>query len=145
MFDMANVCLENLPADRPRYLMGVGTPEDILQAIAMGVDMFDCVLPTRNARNGTLFTTLGKINIKNSRYAKDNGPLDPGCTCGTCAGYSRAYLRHLFQAGEVSVLRLLTIHNLHFYFNLMRAAQKAIAENRYLDYHQSFFTVSNSV
>ena len=140
MREMTQVCTDRMPTDKPRYLMGVGTPEDILSAIAMGVDMFDCVLPTRNARNGTLFTSLGKINIKNARHADDPAPLDPNCACTTCTDYSRAYLRHLYRAGEVSVLRLLTQHNLYFYFRMMENAQIAIAENRYLDYYQAFFT-----
>ena len=140
MYEMTDLCAGRLPQGKPRYLMGVGMPEDILKAIGYGVDMFDCVIPTRNARNATLFTTKGKLNIKNARYADDETPLDPNCGCPTCKAYSRAYLRHLYQAGEVSVLRLLTIHNLHFYFTMMHNAQKAIAENQYSAYYHSFLT-----
>lgn len=116
-----------LPADRPRYVMGMGTPEDLLDLVGMGVDMFDCVMPTRNARNGTLFTTHGKISIKRAEYARDQRPLDPECSCYTCATFSRAYLRHLFQAGEILAARLHTLHNLHFYLDLMRRVREAIA------------------
>jgi queuine tRNA-ribosyltransferase len=120
-----------LPEDRPRYLMGVGTPLDILQSVALGIDMFDCVLPTRNARNGTLFTSAGRIAIKNARYASDEGPLDPDCRCYTCSNFSRAYLRHLFVAREMTASTLNTIHNLHFYIDLMRRIRLAIEEDRF--------------
>jgi queuine tRNA-ribosyltransferase len=115
-----------LPGDAPRYLMGVGTPQDIVQAVARGVDMFDCVLPTRNARNGTLFTGTGRINIKGAAHARDERPLDPDCACYTCRHFSRAYLRHLYVADEILGLRLNTIHNLHYYAELMRQARQAI-------------------
>ncbi|WP_437591833.1 tRNA guanosine(34) transglycosylase Tgt [Sorangium sp. So ce1000] len=122
----------HLDRTRPRYLMGVGTPLDLVHAIGAGVDMFDCVLPTRNARNGQALTQHGKIVIKQARYKEDRSPLDPTCSCPTCAGgYSRAYLRHLYMAGEILVLRLLTEHNLHLYGRLMREARAAIAEGRY--------------
>ncbi|HEY4719502.1 MAG TPA: tRNA guanosine(34) transglycosylase Tgt [Candidatus Methylomirabilis sp.] len=120
-----------LPADRPRYLMGVGTPEDLLRAIPLGVDFFDCVMPTRHGRTGTLFTSRGRLNIKGARYAHDPAPLDPACTCDTCREYSRAYLRHLFVSGEILGLRLNTLHNLHYYGHLMQAARRAIEEGRY--------------
>ena len=121
-----------LDAARPRYLMGVGTPSDLCQGIGAGIDMFDCVLPTRNARNGQALTRSGKIVIKHARYKADPSPLDPQCPCPTCAaGYSRAYLRHLFLAGEILVLRLLSAHNLHLYGALMREARTAILEHRY--------------
>jgi queuine tRNA-ribosyltransferase len=139
MADMTDLCTERLPEDKPRYLMGVGTPRDILRAIGAGVDMFDCVIPTRNARNGTVFTSEGKVNIKNAKHVDDPQPLDSKCDCYTCTNFSRAYLSHLFRAGEVSILRLLTIHNLHFYLRMMEGAQKAIAENRYSEYDQAFF------
>ncbi len=119
-----------LPSDRPRYLMGVGTPGDILQAVRHGIDMFDCVLPTRNARNGTLFTRQGKLIIKNAQYADDPRPIEPGCSCDTCRHYSRAYLRHLYRAGEILAMRLNTLHNLHFYLNWMMEIRRAIAEDR---------------
>jgi queuine tRNA-ribosyltransferase len=115
-----------LPAEAPRYLMGVGTPEDLLECIARGVDMFDCVLPTRNARNGTLFTSVGRLNIKGAAFARDEGPVDPACSCYTCRHFSRAYLRHLYVAHEILGLRLNTIHNLHYYEALMRQAREAI-------------------
>jgi queuine tRNA-ribosyltransferase len=115
-----------LPEDRPRYLMGVGTPEDLRAAVAAGVDMFDCVLPTRNARNGQAFTSEGRVNIKQARYQDDPGPLDPRCDCPTCTRYSRAYLRHLFVAREILVLRLLSLHNLHHYGALMRGLRDEI-------------------
>ncbi len=119
-----------LPPDRPRYLMGVGTPSDILEAVQHGVDMFDCVLPTRNARNGMLFTSRGRIVIKNAKYAEDEHPVDSDCTCYCCRHYSRAYLRHLYLAGEILAMRLNTIHNLHFYFHLMGEVRQAIEEDR---------------
>jgi len=120
-----------LPADRPRYLMGVGTPEDLLAGIAAGIDMFDCVLPTRCARNGLLFTSRGKVVIRNARYADDEGPVDPACACYTCRTFSRAYLRHLFKAGEILGLRLNTVHNLHHYLRLVEGARQAIDEGRF--------------
>jgi queuine tRNA-ribosyltransferase len=120
-----------LPREKPRYLMGVGTPEDLLAGISAGVDMFDCVLPTRTARNGLLFTSRGRLNVKNARFADDEGPLDPGCTCYTCQTFSRAYLRHLFRAGEILALRLNTVHNLHHYLRLMEGARVAIQEGRF--------------
>ncbi|HEY6002923.1 MAG TPA: tRNA guanosine(34) transglycosylase Tgt [Anaeromyxobacter sp.] len=120
-----------LPAAKPRYLMGVGTPGDLLAGIAAGIDMFDCVLPTRTARNGLLFTSRGKLVVKNARHADDGGPADPACACYTCRTFSRAYLRHLFQAGEILGLRLNTLHNLHFYLSLMDGARRAIEEGRF--------------
>ncbi len=116
-----------LPVDRPRYLMGVGTPEDIVQAVCSGVDLFDCVMPTRNARNGHLFTSTGVVRLRNARYQSDTGPVDGACDCYTCRHYSRAYLRHLDQAKEILGSRLNTIHNLHYYQNLMRRLRDAIA------------------
>jgi queuine tRNA-ribosyltransferase len=120
-----------LPEDRPRYLMGVGYPEDILHAIACGVDLFDCVLPTRSARTGKVFTSVGELVIKNARFADDPRPLDESCSCPTCAVYSRAALRHLFTANEVTSAVLLTMHNLWFYLSLMRGAREAIMAGRY--------------
>jgi len=128
---MTAVSTAELPEDRPRYLMGAGTPVDILESVALGIDMFDCVLPTRNARNGTLFTSAGKIAIKNARYASDESPLDPECRCYTCSSFSRAYLRHLFVAREMTASTLNTIHNLHFYLDLMRRIRLAIEEDRF--------------
>ncbi len=115
-----------MPEDRPRYLMGVGYPQDIVAAVLRGVDMFDCVMPTRHARNGHLFTSGGVINIRNAAHQRDTGPLDPGCSCPTCTRYSRAYLRHLDRCNEILGVRLGTIHNLHFYLDLMRQIRAAI-------------------
>lgn len=120
-----------LPADRPRYLMGVGTPVDLVTAIGAGVDMFDCVLPTRCARNGLLFTHQGRLNLRNATHARDERPPDPECGCYTCRTHSRAYLRHLFAADELLALRLATLHNLHHFLELMREARRAIEEDRY--------------
>ncbi|MGA2954903.1 MAG: tRNA guanosine(34) transglycosylase Tgt [Thermodesulfobacteriota bacterium] len=119
-----------LPAHQPRYLMGVGTPGDIARAIQQGVDMFDCVLPTRNARNGMLFTRKGRLVIKNARFAEDDLPIEPGCSCYTCRHYSRAYLRHLYLAEEILAMRLNTIHNLHFYLTFMKEIRQAIDQDR---------------
>lgn len=120
----------HLPQDRPRYLMGVGRPQDIVAAVKRGVDMFDCVMPTRNARNGHLFTSQGVVKLKNAVHRNDTGPLDPDCSCYTCSHYSRSYLRHLAQCNEILGARLNTIHNLHFYLQLMRDLRQAIAEQR---------------
>ncbi len=120
-----------LPGERPRYLMGVGRPQDLVEAVAAGCDLFDCVLPTRNARNGALFTSEGRVNIKQERYRRDGGPLDPRCACETCRNYSRAYLRHLFLSNEILASRLHTIHNLTYYLGLMAGMRRAIAEGRF--------------
>jgi queuine tRNA-ribosyltransferase len=125
-----------LPAGKPRYLMGVGTPEDLLAGIAAGVDMFDCVLPTRTARNGLLFTSRGRVVIRNARHADDARPADPDCGCYACTTFTRAYLRHLFKAGELLGLRLNTLHNLHFYLSLMADARTAIAAGRFEDFRR---------
>jgi queuine tRNA-ribosyltransferase len=122
--------IPHMPKDRPRYLMGVGKPEDIVQAVVRGIDMFDCVIPTRHARNGHLFTSAGVVNIRNSVHQSDLGPLDPACACYTCRNYSRAYLRHLDRCNEILGSRLNTLHNLHFYLDLMRSLRAAIAEGR---------------
>jgi queuine tRNA-ribosyltransferase len=120
-----------MPADRPRYLMGVGTPADLVKAVARGVDMFDCVMPTRHARNGQLFTSEGPLNIRNSRFQADTGPIDPRCDCYACRHYSRSYLRHLQQCNEILGARLATIHNLYFYLTLMARAREAIESRRF--------------
>ncbi len=120
-----------IPEERPRYLMGVGTPRDLVRSVALGIDMFDCVLPTRNARNGCLFTSRGRVLIKNACYAEDPGPLDPDCGCRTCRRYSRAYLRHLFMAGEHLSAVLNTVHNLTFYLDTMRKIRQAIASDSF--------------
>lgn len=120
-----------MPADKPRYLMGIGTPADIVKAVARGIDLFDCVLPTRNARNGHLFTENGVVRIRNARYRDDPGPLQEGCECYTCRNYSRAYLRHLDRCGEILGARLNTIHNLHYYLTLMQRIRSAVADGSF--------------
>jgi queuine tRNA-ribosyltransferase len=127
-----------LPANRPRYLMGVGTPEDLLDGIAAGIDMFDCVMPTRNARNGWLFTRFGDLKLRNSRYRADSAPLDETCACPTCRTFSRSYLHHLQRVNEILGARLNTVHNLHFYLDLMREARAAIAEGRFAAFRAGF-------
>lgn len=127
-----------LPEEKPRYLMGVGPPDDVLNAIERGVDMFDCVMPTRNARNGSLFTSTGKLNIKNARYARDFGPLDAACSCPVCRTYTRAYLHHLYRAREILSLRLNTLHNLFFMLQLADSAREAIQDGRFLDFKRAF-------
>jgi queuine tRNA-ribosyltransferase len=131
LYDAVEMATPMLPSDRPRYLMGVGYPEDMLHAVACGVDLFDCVLPTRSARTGKVFTSAGELNIKNARYADDDRKLDEDCDCPTCGAYSRAAVRHLFVAGEVTSVVLLTVHNLSFFVSLMRAAREAIMAGRY--------------
>ena len=128
-----------LPADRPRYLMGVGTPEDLVEGIAAGIDMFDCVMPTRNARNGWLFTRHGDLKLRNSRYRNETGPADETCSCATCRNFSRAYLHHLQRVNEILGARLNTIHNLHFYLSLMREARTAIEADRFEAFRQAVF------
>jgi queuine tRNA-ribosyltransferase len=127
-----------LPEDRPRYLMGVGTPEDLVEGVFHGIDMFDCVMPTRCARNGLLFTNGEKVVIKNARYREDALPLDSECDCYTCQNYSRAYLRHLFVAGEILAMVLNTIHNLRYYLHLMERIREAIREGRYPEFRDRF-------
>jgi queuine tRNA-ribosyltransferase len=128
-----------LPADRPRYVMGMGTPEDLVEAVRRGVDMFDCVLPTRNARNGWLFTHDGQVKIRNRRYTADTGPVDAQCDCYTCRHYSRAYLRHLQQCNEILGARLATLHNLYYYQSLMRGLRQAIEQKRLDDFVEKFY------
>ena len=130
-YDVAEFTAGLLPDDRPRYLMGVGTPEDLVECVARGIDMFDCVMPTRNARNGGVFTSEGKLVIKNARYARDDRPLDPACECGVCRRYSRGYIRHLFVAGEMLAGILATHHNLYFYLDTMRKIRQAIQSGEF--------------
>jgi queuine tRNA-ribosyltransferase len=127
-----------MPQDKPRYLMGVGTPEDLVAAVSNGIDMFDCVMPTRNARNGWIFTRNGDIKLKNARYKMDTGPLDPECTCYTCQNFSRAYLHHLFRLGEILGARLNTLHNLHYYQELMAGMRKAIESHTFEEFKRDF-------
>ena len=128
-----------LPMDKPKYIMGVGTPEDLVELIAMGADMFDCVMPTRNARNGQLFTTKGTLNICNARYREDKNPIDNTCTCYTCRHYSRAYLRHLYTCREILAYRLNTIHNLSYYLNLVKEIRIAIIEDAFESFRINFY------
>ncbi len=134
---------DSLPTTKPRYLMGVGTPEDMLTGIEHGIDMFDCVMPTRNARHGNLFTSTGRLNIKNARFARDDTPLDATCGCPVCRVYSRAYLSHLFRAGELTALRLNTLHNLFFMIQLAVQAREAICNNRYVAFKRAFLQAYN--
>ncbi len=131
MYRITGYSTQRMPEGKPRYLMGVGTPENLLHAIALGVDMFDCVMPTRNARNGMLFTSTGTVNIRNAQHKTDRQPVDLECDCYTCAAFSRSYLRHLFAAKEILGLQLATLHNITYYLKLMRDAREAIIENRY--------------
>ena len=138
MYSVVEATARRLPEDQPRYLMGTGTPEDLVECVARGIDMFDCVMPTRNARNGQLFTSEGRVNIKNARYAEDDGPLDPRCTCYTCRHHSRAYLRHLYMAGEMTAGALNTLHNLSFYLDTMRRIRDAILFRSFNEFRQDF-------
>lgn len=140
MYDTVQGVMPYIDAARPRYLMGVGTPEDLVENAARGVDMFDCVMPTRNARNGTLFTSFGKINIKSARFATDCAPIDPECNCYACQNYSRAYLSHLYRAGELTFFRLASLHNLHYYLNLMRQMREAIMAGEFEKFRRNFYT-----
>jgi len=138
MYDIVAHTAAQLPEDQPRYLMGTGMPDDLVESVARGIDMFDCVLPTRNARNGQLFTRRGPISIKNARYAEDLQPPDPECGCPTCRHHSRAYLRHLFVSGEMTAATLNTLHNLHFYLDTMRSIRKAIESGTFGLFRQAF-------
>ena len=138
MYSVVEHTARRLPEQQPRYLMGAGTPEDLVECVARGIDMFDCVMPTRNARNGQLFTSQGRITIKNARYAEDERPLDPSCACYTCRRHSRAYLRHLYMAGEMSAGALNTLHNLSFYLDTMRRIRDAIAFRTFNEFRQDF-------
>ncbi|MDQ0877989.1 queuine tRNA-ribosyltransferase [Paenibacillus sp. V4I3] len=139
MYDVLDYTTPLMPANKPRYLMGVGSPDALIEGSIRGIDMFDCVLPTRIARNGTCMTSEGRLVIRNAKHATDFGPLDPKCTCYTCTNYSRAYIRHLIKADETFGIRLTTIHNLHFLLQLMRDVRGAIQEDRLLDFRDEFF------
>lgn len=138
MFGVLDYAPQQLPQDKPRYLMGVGKPDDLVGAVARGVDMFDCVLPTRSGRNGQAFTWNGPINIRNAKYNEDQGPLDPACGCPVCQTWSRAYLHHLVRAGEMLGAMLMTQHNLHFYQDLMQAMRDAIADGEFAAFQRDF-------
>jgi queuine tRNA-ribosyltransferase len=139
MLDMTEHTAALMPKDYPIYLMGVGTPEDLVEGVWRGVDMFDCVMPTRNARNGMLFTSTGKVVIKNARYQRDHRPVDESCSCYTCRNFSRAYLRHLYMAHEVLAANLNSIHNLHYYVGLMADIRKAIEKDRFKEFRHDFY------
>jgi len=140
---IVNLVLGYLPLDKPRYLMGVGVPEDIINAVESGVDMFDCVVPTRYGRNGTAFTSEGKLTIRNSPYIEDFSPLDKECSCYTCKNFSRSYLRHLFNTEEILGLRLVSLHNVHFYLELMRNIRQAIEQDRFREFKKEFLSSYN--
>ncbi|MGQ0543015.1 MAG: tRNA guanosine(34) transglycosylase Tgt [Blastocatellia bacterium] len=138
MYGVLEYLAPQMPADAPRYLMGVGTPEDLLEAVSRGVDMFDCVMPTRNGRTGSVFTSRGKLNIRNARFTTDTEPLDPNCNCSVCRRYTRAYLRHLYQSGEMAAATLISHHNLAFYLETMNKTREAIKSARFADFKKSF-------
>ena len=138
MYEIIDAVEPHMPKEKPRYLMGVGTPSNIIEAVARGVDFFDCVMPARNARHGKLYTWNGTINIKNEKYKLDDGPIDPTCNCPACRSFSRAYLRHLFAAGEMLAMRLAVMHNLHFYNELMARIRKALDEGTFESFRQEY-------
>jgi len=145
MYDTVEYTTQFMPKNKPRYLMGVGTPEDLIENIDRGIDMFDCVMPTRNARNGTLFTTFGRINIKGAIFKEDGKPIDIACDCYTCKNYTRAYLNHLYRSGEMTYFRLASIHNLHYYLTLMRDARKSILEDKWPEFKKDFYLKRDKV
>jgi queuine tRNA-ribosyltransferase len=145
MYAVTGDTASRLPAQQPRYLMGAGTPQDIVECVARGIDMFDCVMPTRHARNGQLFTSQGRLNIKNARFAEDDGPLDPACGCYTCQRHSRAYLRHLYMSGEMAASALNTLHNLTFYLDTMRRIRDAIAFRTFETFRQEFLRTTSGL
>ena len=138
MYEVLDHIAPKMPSDKPRYLMGVGTPEDLVEAVNCGVDMFDCVMPTRNGRTGSAFTSLGKINIRNAKFISDDSPIDDFCPCSVCGRYSRGYLRHLYQAGEMTAAILISHHNVAFYLNTMRRVREAIREGRFQRFRTDF-------
>lgn len=139
MYEMLEETVPELPENKPRYLMGVGSPDYLIEGVIRGIDMFDCVLPTRIGRNGTVMTSKGRLIVRDAKYAKDFTPMDPACDCPACRDHTRAYIRHLLKAGEMYGLRLATIHNLYFLLNLMKSVRKAIMEDRLLDFRDEFF------
>ena len=139
MYEVLDYATDYLPKDKPRYVMGVGTPDHLFEGVERGVDMFDCVLPTRLARNGSAMTSHGKVNIKNARFERDFTPLDHECDCYVCRNYSRAYLRHLFKANEILSSMLLSYHNLHFLVHTMQNIREAIEQDRFTEYKREFY------
>lgn len=144
-FEMSEITVKNIPYDKPRYLMGIGSPEDMVEAISIGIDLFDCVVPTRNARNGTVFTNQGKLVIKNARYVEDKSPIDEECDCYTCKTFSRAYLRHLYMTGEILAMRLLTFHNLYYYSNLMKKIRRSLLRGEFHSFKTELRSRGNQV
>jgi queuine tRNA-ribosyltransferase len=138
MIEVIEEIAPRMPAEKPRYLMGVGTPGDLIEAVARGVDMFDCVLPTRNGRNGQAFTSNGRLNIKNARHVNDHGPLDDACECSVCRRHTRAFIRHLYQSGEMLAGILLTHHNLAFYLDTMRRVRQAIRSGQFAKFRREY-------
>ncbi len=138
MYGVLEFLAPKMPADAPRYLMGVGTPEDLIEGVARGVDMFDCVIPTRNGRTGSAFTSRGKLNIRNAKFADASGPLDPDCECSVCRRYSLAYLRHLYQSGEMSAATLISHHNLAFFLDTMRRVRQSITSGTFSRFQREF-------
>ena len=138
MYEVLDFLAPQMPADAPRYLMGVGTPEDLVEAVNCGVDMFDCVIPTRNGRTGSAFTSHGKLNIRNAKFALDSGPLDPECGCSVCRRYSLGYLRHLYQAGEMNASIMISHHNLAFFMNTMERVREAIKSGTFQAFRKEF-------
>ena len=144
MLEMGEVSLSGLPDGKPKYIMGVGTPEDLVDLVGLGADMFDCVMPTRNARNGQLFTSRGTLNISNARFREETGPVDPDCGCYTCRHYSKAYLRHLYMSKELLAYRLNSIHNIHYYTELMATMRRAVAADRFETFRRDFYNKRRS-
>jgi queuine tRNA-ribosyltransferase len=138
MLEMMDVVLPFIPTEKPRYLMGIGYPEDLVACVTRGMDMFDCVVPSRYGRNGTVFTRRGKLVVKNTPYAKDFSPIDSECSCPVCQNYTRAYLRHLFQAGEILALRLATLHNIYFFMEMMHEMREAILHDVFSEWSERF-------
>ena len=145
MYSMLEAVVPELPTTRPRYLMGVGMPEDLVEGVARGVDLFDCVVPTRHGRTGWLFTSFGRVLIKQARYARDEQPIDPECRCPVCARHSRAYLHHLFTVGDMLGARLNTLHNLHYFADLMRQIRLAIEERSFASFRAEFHALRESL
>ena len=144
MFSVVEFLNDILPKDKPRYLMGVGTPLDLLEGVNLGVDMFDCVMPTRNARKGTVFTWKGKLIIKSARYAQDSNPIDENCDCYACRNFSRGYIRHLFSVDEMLGMRLASIHSLHFYLDFMKKIRIAISQNKFSEFYHKYKEIISS-
>jgi queuine tRNA-ribosyltransferase len=140
MYNILHSVVNDLPSDSPRYLMGVGLPEDILEAVSMGVDMFDCVVPTRYGRNGSAFTSLGKVTVRNGAFSRDQTPLDPACACYCCQNFTKSYLRHLFNTGEILGCRLISYHNVFFFLHLMQKIRDAIKGNRFAEFKKDFMS-----